>query len=605
MAKRIVSVIVLILIMNGMYAQTDPLIQARTFTEKKEYEKATEIYRKLYDRNPADIDIYNEYLELLLTVKDYKDAEKVIETQKQVRLNYPIPFIDAGRVLLAAGKEKKATEQFEEAIARLNGDDNWTRQVANKFSEIGNDDYAIRTYERAREQLRTTYLYAGPLSRLYAKKGEIEKAIIVMLDGGQPYMVNASDDTKAGLLEVLGTDPKKLQAGQKAIIKKINEQPDNSYYSDLLTWLYTQKDDWDGALMQAIALDERLKEQGERIMDFARYAVKAEQYEIAVKAYDEVRGMGKEMPYYTVANNERLGALFAALQKNVSYTKEDVTVLIKQYDDFFNQSPQYYASDAVRDYAKLQAQYNDSPENGIEILKKALEQSGISKFLKGQCKLQLGDYYILRGDIWESSLLYSQVDKDFREDILGEEARFRNAKLAYYRGDFDWAQGQLTVLKASTAELIANDALYLSILITENLTPDSNYIPLRRFAYADLLLFQNKDKEADALLDSIVTHYPEHPLLDDILLQKAKLAQKYRDYNKALSYLTIIHDKYGKDVLGDDAVYRMADIYERFMSKPDEAKKHYEMLIVEYPGSTYIQTARNRLSALQQGVVIP
>jgi tetratricopeptide (TPR) repeat protein len=201
--------------------------------------------------------------------------------------------------------------------------------------------------------------------------------------------------------------------------------------------------------------------------------------------------------------------------------------------------------------------------------------------------------------------LYSQVDKDFREDLLGEEARFRNAKLAYYRGDFDWAQGQLTVLKASTAELIANDALYLSILITENLAEDSNYVPLRRFAYADLLLFQNKDKEADALLDSIVTHYPEHPLYDDILLQKAKLAQKHRAYDKALAYLNIIHDKHGKDVLGDDAVFRIADIYERYLQKPEQAKKYYEMLILEYPGSTYIQTARNKLGALQSATIVP
>lgn len=587
------------------YAQTDPMTTARSLAEKKEYAKSAELYQKIYDKNPADYDVYNEYVEVLLALKDYKQAEKIVDIQKQVRPGFPLPYIDAGRVQLANGKDKKATEQFEEAIAKLNGDDNWTRQTANKFSEIGQDDYAIKAYEKIRDQFRTAFMYAGVLSRLYAKKGETEKAISIMLDGGQPYMVNAGEDTKTGLLEILGNDPKKLLAGQKAIIKKINEQPDNPFYSDLLTWLYTQKDDWDGALMQTIALDERFKEQGERILDFARYAAMEEQHEIAIKAYEEVINTGNDKPYYTISRIEKLGVQFAQLQKNVSYTPADVANLVKQYDEFFTQSPQYYINDAVREYAKLQAQYNNNPKAGITILKKALEQNGITKFLKGQCKLQLGDYYILDGEIWEASLLYSQVDKDFREDLLGEEARFRNAKLAYYRGDFDWAQGQLTVLKASTAELIANDALYLSILITENLAEDSNYVPLRRFAYADLLLFQNKDKEAAILLDSIVTYFPEHPLYDDILLQKAKLAQKYREYDKAISYLTTIHDKHGKDVLGDDAVYRMADIYEHYLQKQDLAKKHYEMLILEYPGSTYIQTARNRLSALQTSTIVP
>lgn len=605
MVKRIVSVIALLLMVNVLFAQSDPLTQARAFTGKKEYDKAAEVYKKLYEQNPADNDMYNEYLELLLQTKNYKEAEKIVEIQKSGKPNWPMPFVDAGRVLQAAGKDKKATEQYEEAIARLNGDDSRTRQVANKFLEIGNDDYAIKAYERVREQFQVKYLYTGPLSRLYAKKGETEKAIAVMLDGGQAFMMNGAEDTKAGLLEILGNDPKKLQAGQKALIKKINEQPENPFFTDLLTWLYTQKDDWDGALMQVVALDTRLKEQGGRMLGFARYAVKEEKYDIAVKTYDEIVGLGNETPYYNIAASERLTAQFAALQKNVNFTKQDVEGLLKQYDAFFAQSPQFYANDIVCDYAKLQAQYNSNPKAGIAILKKALEQSGLTKMLNGQCKLQLGDYMILDGDVWESSLLYSQVDKAFREDVLGEEARFRNAKLAYYRGDFEWAQGQLTVLKASTAELIANDALYLSILITENITEDSNMTPLKRFAYADLLLFQNKDKEADALLDSIVTNYPQHPLYDDILLQKAKLAQKHREYDKAIEYLVTIHAKHGKDVLGDDAVFRMGDIYERYMNKPDDAKKYYEMLIVEYPGSTFVQTARNRLAALQAGIVVP
>src|SRR5690606_25809785 len=160
--------------------------------------------------------------------------------------------------------------------------------------------------------------------------------------------------------------------------------------------------------------------------------------------------------------------------------------------------------------------------------------------------LQLGDYFVLQGKVWDASLTYSQVDKAFKEDMLGEEARFRNAKLAYYRGDFEWAQGQLSVLKASTSELIANDALYLSVLITENIPPDSNLVPLQKFAYADLLLFQNKDKEAEKLLDSVSQAYPKHPLNDDILLLRAKMAVKHRAYNDALTYLKEIYEKYDK-----------------------------------------------------------
>jgi tetratricopeptide (TPR) repeat protein len=211
----------------------------------------------------------------------------------------------------------------------------------------------------------------------------------------------------------------------------------------------------------------------------------------------------------------------------------------------------------------------------------------------------MGDYHILTGNYWEAALVYMQVDKDFREDMLGEEARFRNAKLSYYQGDFEWAQGQLTVLKQSTSELIANDALYLSVLMIENVAPDSNMVPIKRFAHADLLMFQNKDAQAEALLDSINKAFPEHPLKDDILLQRSRIALKHRDYIKALGYLKEIYEKHADDVLGDDAVFKTADIYENYLHQKDEATKFYEKLIINYPGSTYVQTARKQLNNLK------
>lgn len=603
MRNKIVYILVALLIANTSFAQNDALSHARSFVEKKDYTKALDLYNRLYKQTPTDLDVYGNYFDLLILTKDYKGAEKLAEEQKSIRHNYPLPFVDLGKVYMLQGKEKKANEQFEQSLAFINGDDILTRQVANKLLEMGKDDYVIRAYERGRDLLRVPFMYTGPLSRLYAKKGDIEKAITVMLEGYTGFYMNNPamnvEDTKASLLEILGTDPKKLQLAQKTLVKRINERPENDYYAELLTWLYTQKDDWDGAMLQIIALDERNKEEGKRIITFAQYAVKNEQYEIGIKAYDEVISNEKDSAYQVTAKTEKIAVQFIQLQNNPAYTKENVVALSKQYEQLFKDLPQCYAFATVKDYAKLEARYNDNPSKGVALLEKALEQSPVSKQFIGECKLQLGDYMILVGKVWEASLLYSQVDKAFREDMLGEEARFRNAKLSYYNADFDWAQSQLTVLKASTSELIANDALYLSILITENVTGDSNFVPIKRFAYADLLLFQNKDKEAETLLDSITTAYPEHPLIDDILMQKARLAIKRRVYDKAIIYLATVHDKYGKDVLGDDAVFTTAELYRKYLNKSDDAKKYYEMLIQEYPGSTYIQTARNMLAYMQ------
>lgn len=586
------------------YAQSDDrLTTARMYVLSEKYKEAEKLYKKLYAENPTSKEVYNEYLDMLIKSEQYDDAEKLVGWQLKIKPNNPVLTIDLGRIYDAKGKSKKAKTYYEEAIMGLNGEDLLTQQVANKFLDMSMDDYALKTYERARDMLRNNYLYSGPLARLYAKKGDIEQAVYTLLEASKGFYSGGTDEVKATLLEFLGDDRKKQVRAQKALLKKINEQPDNIIYSDILVWLYTQKDDWEGALIQVESLDLRYKNEGDRLLNFARYAVKEKQYTYALEAYDLVLDKGPSYQYYKEVQNELLRVKFTILQQQPKFTQEEVSKLVAAYDTFLTHNTQYYAQSTATEYAKLLAQYADDAPKAIEVLQRSLNHTNTTKYFKGNVKLQLGDYNILIGEVWEASLLYSQVDKSFKEDALGEEARFRNAKLSYYLGDFDWAQTQLDVLKASTSELIANDALFLSVQLTENTTPDSNFVPMKRFAYADLLLFQNKDDEAVQLLDSIATTYPDHPLKDDILMQRAVIAKKHRDYQKAISYYEQVFKEHGDDVLADDALYRMAALYEQELNDKDKAQKLYEELIIKYPGSTYTQEARKKVHDMQANVI--
>lgn len=591
----------LFLSMQGM-AQENGIDQARMYVDMKQYDKAIETYENLYKEDPRNTEVYTGYLDALLAVKKYKEAEQVVSKQVQMNPANAAWVVDLGKISKASGKDKKATEYFDHAITMLNGDDLMTQFVAKKFTDMGLDDYALKTYIRAGEILHNQFLYSAPMAKLYFKTGDVDNGIATLLDASRNFFNGGIEEVKATLLDHLGTDPKKLQRAQKALVKKINEEPDNPYYSELLTWLYTQKDDWDGALIQVRALDERYKEQGERILEFARYAVQENKNEFALKAYAEIAERGKEYPFYASVINEMLAVKYKLLINNPAYTKEEVNALSAEYQQFFKNHPEFYTFRVVQDYATLLARYANKPQEAITVLKTAIDQPSARKDFVGQCKLQLGDYYVLAGNTWEASLIYMQVQKEFREDILGEEARFRDARLAYYRGDFEFANLQASVLKASTSELIANDALYLSVLITENIPPDSNFVPLERFAYADLILFQNNDAEAERVLDSIATKFPEHPLVDDILMQRAKIAQKQKNYTKALTYLELIHKNHGKDVLADDALFAMAEINEKYLNKKEDAGKLYSQLIIEYPGSTYVQLARKKVKELGTAV---
>jgi len=214
-------------------------------------------------------------------------------------------------------------------------------------------------------------------------------------------------------------------------------------------------------------------------------------------------------------------------------------------------------------------------------------------------KISLADFYLMQGERWEATLLYSQVDKKYKDDILGHEARFRNAKLSYYAGDFQWAQTQFDVLKASTSKLIANDALDLSIFIMDNLGLDSVAAPMELYAEADLLVFQNKFDEAFLKLDTIQGSFPAHSLDDDIYYLKSKIYTKQRDYTRAVKMLDAIIADYSDGIRADNALYQLAEIYEKHLIDLEKAKTLYEKIFIDYSGSTFAVEARKRFRKLR------
>lgn len=562
------------------------------------YEKATPIYKQLLEYNENDAEIMASYIQCLMGIKDYNSAEKYLK--KVIKKNKTSPLrYELALVYMATDEKKKADKLFEELINQVEPLDQAVRQLAVRFEKSGFLDNAIATYLKGRSfNENNAYLYADELAVLYAKQGNQEKAIGSLME--LYISVPEKGELVKGTLLRLLDKPEKLQEFQQTMQKKTNENPDIIAYPDLLAWLLVQQKDYEGAFQQVKAIDTKMDEQGRRVLGFARGALREKEFKAAILAYDFVIEKGKDYPYYQTARSEKLTCMKEELRRNPHYTQTEVVALEQEYEKFLSDYPIYAQRETIREYADLEVRFKHDVEKAIALLKQATQANNQDREFKGRCKLEMGDYELIRNDIWESTLLYSQVDKDFKQDALGEEARFKNAKLSYYTGDFDWAQGQLDVLKASTSELIANDALNLSVLIVENNPPaDSNSTPLLMFARADLLEFQNKDDESIKILDSISSQYPKHPLADNILMKKADIAYKHQDYSEAAMHLQDIVTHYADDVLADDALYNLALINETFFQNKDEAKRLYQQLIEKYPGSTYVNLARKAFRALR------
>jgi len=254
---------------------------------------------------------------------------------------------------------------------------------------------------------------------------------------------------------------------------------------------------------------------------------------------------------------------------------------------------------AMQKLARLQAFKLHKLADAQKLLEDIVALPGLRPALLADCKLDLGDVYLLNNKPWDATLLYGQVAKDYPGTSIGQEADYRNAKLAYYTGDFTYAKGQLDVLKAATSELIANDALNLSLQINDHTAFDSTGNALKMYARADLLIFKEEPEKAVITLDSIDKVYPNNNLGNDILMAKARIFIQKKEYQQAIVPLKKIAEDSKFDLWADDAVFMLGDIYENHLADKATAQTWYQKIISDYPSSLWVNEARKRFRIIR------
>jgi outer membrane protein assembly factor BamD (BamD/ComL family) len=233
------------------------------------------------------------------------------------------------------------------------------------------------------------------------------------------------------------------------------------------------------------------------------------------------------------------------------------------------------------------------------VLRFLIASPRVNKQLSSECKLDLGDIYLLKNQPWEATLLYSQVEKDHRDSPLAYEAKLKNARLHYYTGNFSLAKSHLDILKRATTREISNDAIDISVLISDNTYLDSTDAVMQDYANIDLLIFRNQFPQAERALKQMLVKHKNHSITDEVYWQLASIATKTGRFMEAIEYLEKIKLEYGYDILADDAAFEIAQITEEQLNDPAKALELYEQFMIAYPGSMYIAEARNRFRKLR------
>ena len=585
---------------NALVAQNNDEKLAAQFFSNAEYEKAADLYEKLLNKNLTSFYFYDNLLQSFIKLKRLDDAESLCKKMFR-KLNSAYYMVDIGYINKLNNKPEKAIKQFDEVIKKTIPNQDKIYEAANAFEKRNETEYAIKSYLNGRKLLGYVSVFNNELAALYAKTKQTQLMIDEYL-GSVEQNPGISEEVQ-GLLQNNIQQNSDFELLKNSLIRKIKSNPNTDVFYEMLIWFYVQRKDFDNALIQAKAIDKRLKEEGRKMMDLGYLAISNEKYDAAIRLFNEVVILGNTKAYYLSAKLGILEASNKKLLSNSNLSLLDLQNLEKTYISFLAENGKTnYTAQSMRDLGKLYAYYLNDIEKAVDIYNNILELPGNDNFFKAECKLDLGDLYVIKGQEWDAMLLYGQVDKDFLEHPFGQEAKFRNAKLSFYLGEFEWAKAQLDILKTATTQLIANNALELSLLIQDN-TIDSNEDALKLYAKADLDYQQNKFAAAFQLLDSIGILFPKHALSDDIAFKKAQVYTKQKKFDEAIKQYNIVINEHGSDILGDNALLNLAIIYDKNLNNTEEAKKQYEKFIENYGSSIFINEVRKRYRQLRGDLI--
>jgi tetratricopeptide (TPR) repeat protein len=578
-------------------AQSNQL--AQQYYRDGEYEKSAELYLALAKEKPNNSFYFDRYISSLLQLQRYDEAEGALKKQLKKEPQEVALYVQYGQLLEEKFDEAGAKEQYRKAVEELPADQYRITQLANAFIGMTKYEYAIQAYEKGTQLLKNKGVFSYNLGDLYRRKGEDGPMISNYLDAVETEPKRARQ-VQTYFQRYLDEDG--LLEAQKQLYARIQTSDEKDpTYPEMLGWVFIQRKDYKAALRQARALDKRLDENGERVLLIGQMAGDARDYETAIAAFDYiVENKPTGSSFYLDAKREGLLTRRRAITDGYDYTKADLLILETAYEEFLTEFGTNPASARIAiQLAELEALYlNDLPK-ATGILQKVVETKGVDASTQARAKIALADYYLMQGEVWESTLLYSQVDKAFKEDLLGHEARFRNARLSYFRGDFEWAQSQFDVLKASTSRLIANDALDLSVFIMDNLGLDTSALALQAYADAELLVFQNRFDDAFTKLDELKAAFPGHDLEDDIVYLKAGIYTKLRRYDEAVAAYQAVLDGYPESIRLDNSLWALAGLYENQLDDKTKAQELYETLFIDYSGSILAVEARKKYRELR------
>jgi tetratricopeptide (TPR) repeat protein len=586
--KKLLTVLLFLL---SIWAQAQNEQLANNYFDRGEFEKALVSYEELLKGQQGNTNYFQRVVECYQQLQQYDKAEKAIQTRLD-KYRQNTLLVELGYNYQLQKNQEKANKYFDQAIDKIKKNAPEAYGIAYTFERKALFDYALLAYKTALET-DPKLSFNFQMAMIYGQKGEpdlmIETYLLEAYQNPQnlPIIQNQlsrfmTEDADANFNDSL----------KKALLLRAQKTQD-VFWNDFLSWFFVQQKEYGKAFIQQKAIYKRNPDSFSNIVNLAQMAIS-----------DNDQDSASEILTFVLENTNDLELLMQAhsylLEMKIERAKAkdypEITATLDKLIKEFGVSP--YTLELLELEADFTAFHLNNPEKAKMILKNAMEMP-VNRYQMADLKMQMADILLFEEKFNQALIYYSQVSEDMSGDVNGQEAQLKTAKTSYYKGDFEWASHQLKVLKSASTQLIANDAMDLFLLISDNTVEDSTQVALKKLARADFLLYQNKKPEALAQFQLILKEHKGETIEPVTLLRLGKTYEKMGDYTQALDYYANLLNNHKDCIYRDEALYYSAEIYNVNLNDAEKAKALYEEIIFKHEDSIYFVDSRNKYRKLR------
>jgi len=572
-----------------VFAQNEQL--AQNYFDRGEFEKAMVIYEELLKTQSNNYQYFQKQIACYQQLKQYGKAEEMIRTRID-RFKQNNLYVELGYNYQLQKEMDKANKAYQKALDVIKENPNNVYGVASLFEQKVLLEQALKAYDlgiAGNPNLNFDY----QIALLQGQLGNLELMVDKLLDYAYRNPQNAPlVQSQLARFMMEDTQESFNTNLRKALLVRTQKTQD-IFWNQFLSWFFVQQKEYGKAFIQEKAIFKRNPDNFYTIITLAKLAVQEQENDTAKEILDFILLNTQDLDLQMEAHYQLLTMdIEKATPKEYPLLQEKLNLLLKQYGI----SPYSLRLQVLK--AHFEAFYLKQFETARQLLTKALELP-LNNYQKADVKMELADVLLLDEKFNQAIIYYAQIEDDLKNDEIGHEASLKMAKASYFKGDFDWAQQQFKVLKSSSSQLIANDALELFLLINDHTTQDSTRVALKKFAKADFLLYQNKTDEALNGFRALLKEHKGQSVEDETLLKIGRILEEKKEYAEALKVYQEIIEKHAEGIYVDEALFFSAEIYRKDLPDVEKAKALYEKVIFNHQDSIYYVDARNNYRKLR------